>query len=435
MHINEIIVHPTSMLDGNATPPGAKSDTVRAVLSATLAKGRSRIINGGKGDNSCAMVRACQNLGAIIAEDATGVWTVDGVGAELPDEVRLNAGNSGIVLRLLAAIGSTTRHCIVDTSCPESLGRRGNIELVESLRQLGAVCYGSGEDARPPLVVGRGDGLHGGTITISGHRSSQFLSGLLFLSPLIEENVEITVIDDLPSRLMVMKTIDTLAQAGIEVTAGEALRHFTIRADQQYRPATFYVASDASSITGLLAAITAVPDSRVKVTNFFGDDLGTQTLIGVLNEMGASIEQHGNELICQGAPVLHPIDLDGARCPDSILPLVALACSAEGKSVFYNIGNLRFKECDRISDFRAELVAAGSDVEETRDSLIVNGHGRVLGGVKVQAHNDHSVVMALTVLALRSDHGLTVQEPGVVAQTYPTFFQDLEQLHAKIERR
>src|SRR5204862_1052056 len=119
--------------------------------------------------------------------------------------------------------GASTKRCIVGTSCPASLGRRGNYELIEALRQFGAECCGQGDDARPPLVVGRGNGLRGGKITISGKRSSQFLSGLLFLSPLVDEDIEIEVVDRLSSKAMVQMTLETLAMAGITVDGNPTL--------------------------------------------------------------------------------------------------------------------------------------------------------------------------------------------------------------------
>jgi 3-phosphoshikimate 1-carboxyvinyltransferase len=379
------------------------------------------------------MVRACQTLGATLVETADGIWEVEGVGHALPDECVLDAGNSGIVLRLLAAIGASTRRCIVDTSCPESLGRRGNYELIEALRQFGAECSGRGDEARPPLVVGRGNGLRGGKIAISGRRSSQFLSGLLFLSPLVGEDVEIEISDQLTSKSMVQMTLDTLTLAGIAVEQNAALTRFRIAGGQTYQAHTFSVPSDASSMAGLVTAVGAVPGSEVCVQGVAGNDMGTHAMLAALKQMGMSIEEKGNQLICRGAEVVQPIRLDGSTCQDSVLPMAALACFAHGTSTFYNVETLRFKECDRISDFRHELQAAGADVTEERDAIIIHGHGNVKGGTIVNGRHDHSVIMALAVVALRSKSGLTIQGAEAVSQTYPTFFKDLQKLGAAVE--
>src|SRR5438105_1007456 len=99
MQERAIQVSPCQLLHGVATPPGAKSGTVRAVLSATLAKGKSQVINGGTGDNIRAMVRGCETFGARISQVNGEVWEIEGVGHTLPEVCELDAGNSGIVLR------------------------------------------------------------------------------------------------------------------------------------------------------------------------------------------------------------------------------------------------------------------------------------------------------------------------------------------------
>jgi 3-phosphoshikimate 1-carboxyvinyltransferase len=112
--------------------------------------------------------------------------------------------------------------------------------------------------------------------------------------------------------------------------------------------------------------------------------------------------------------------------------MAALACFARGTSVFHNVETLRFKECDRISDFRHELVAAGADVEERRDAIIVHGRAGVRGGTTVSGRHDHSVVMALAAVAMRSELGLTIDGWRAVGQTYRGFFDDLSSLGATV---
>jgi 3-phosphoshikimate 1-carboxyvinyltransferase len=425
-------LYPCRALRGEVTPPGAKSATVRAVLSATLAGGTSSVRNGGTGDNVRAMVRACEAMGARVETGPGGEWSVTGVDHRLPAHLELDAGNSGIVLRLLAAVGAVTERCLVGSSCPESLGRRGNRELAEALAQLGAECRGEGEDFRPPLAVGRGGGLRGGRVTVSGRRSSQFLSGLLFLAPLVGEDLELEVVGGLTSRSMVRTTVQTLAAAGVEVRHDAGLTSFALAAGQRYRSATFTVPSDASSVAGLLGAAAAVPGSEVRIAGP-PEDEGTDVALGVLERMGVVLWRGKGELVCRGAERLHPVEVDGSTCTDSVLPLAALACFAEGTSRFHSCETLRYKECDRISDFRRQLVAAGADVEETRDSLVVHGRAAIRGGATVDGCHDHSVVMALSALALRSELGLTVRGAGSVAQTYPTFFEHLAALGAGVE--
>jgi 3-phosphoshikimate 1-carboxyvinyltransferase len=423
----------SSSLTGSVRPPGAKSDSVRAVLAATLSTGESLITNPGNGANVHAMVRACRQLGATVDDADPASWTVRGPQRGLTEETELSAGNSGIVLRLLAAVGASTRRCEITTPFADSLGSRENTELLESLPELGALCAARDNQGRLPVVVGRDQGLHGGLVKVSGARSSQFLSGLLFLAPLIGEDVEIRVVDQLSATSMVRTTLQTLARAGIQCDADPDLRGFRIAGGQRYRPGTFSVSADASSVAGACAAAAAVPGSQVLIDGLWGNDNGTSAMLDALTQLGAGIEVAEGSARVTGAEQLRAIDFDGSACPDSILAVAALACFAEGTSTFYNIETMRYKECDRISDFRRELLAAGADVEERQDALIVHGRPAIAGGVTVGGCHDHAVVMALAVLAMRSRAGLRIDGWKAVFQTYPSFFRDLATLGVDVD--
>jgi 3-phosphoshikimate 1-carboxyvinyltransferase len=113
--------------------------------------------------------------------------------------------------------------------------------------------------------------------------------------------------------------------------------------------------------------------------------------------------------------------------------LVAAACFAEGESVFYNVESLHYKESDRINDLCAELRQAGCMVIPRQDAIIVRGQPQgVEGGVLVDGHSDHRLLMALTIVGLRSRRGLTLNGVEHIAKSYPHFFDDLRQLGASI---
>jgi 3-phosphoshikimate 1-carboxyvinyltransferase len=127
-------------------------------------------------------------------------------------------------------------------------------------------------------------------------------------------------------------------------------------------------------------------------------------------------------------------EFDGDAFTDGVLAMVAAAVFAEGTSRFYNVENLRYKECDRITDFVTELRKAGADVEEGRSEIIVHGKPEgVEGGVEIDAHFDHRVIMALTVVGLRSRQGLTIRDAHHVAKSYPQYFDHLRSIGARVE--
>ena len=138
---------------------------------------------------------------------------------------------------------------------------------------------------------------------------------------------------------------------------------------------------------------------------------------------------NGDVVTLRGGRRLHGVEIDGDRIIDCIPVLVAAACFAEGESVFYNVESLHYKESDRIDDLCAELRKAGCSVVPKRDAIVVRGRPQgISGGVEVDGHSDHRLLMALAIAALRSQRGLTLSGVPHIAKSYPHFFTELQHL-------
>lgn len=428
LQYKELHVAPAGKLAGTLTPPAAKSYSARAVLAATLAPGTSRIDNVARSHNVRAMIDCCETLGAEI--DRSDLASIRITGPDrLQDGTTLCPGNSGIVLRLLMGATARLRKTTFVTPYVESLGKRSQSEMIQALRSLGVRCTAQGDDGRLPITL-EGAQAHGGEVTISGRRSSQFLSGLLYLGALLDEPLELRVEDELKARPMVRTTLRVLQTAGVRVEVDEDLMRYRTFPGSPYQPAHYTVGSDPASTAALLAVAAAV-DSSVEIRHHGLEELGG--VLEYLEGIGVSLTAGRSTLHVRGGGDLRPLDFDGSLAPDAVLPLAALVAHAEGTSRFYNIEHLRYKECDRISDFRRELERAGIAADEERDALIVHGSpGGSPGDAVISSHYDHAVVMAMSVLALRSKSGLTIKDPQYVAQTYPEFFGDLRRLGATV---
>ena len=356
---------------------------------------------------------------------------IQGVGRPISTQpVKLNVGNAGAVLRLMLGISALLPEATFVTDHPHSLGKRPNRELLEALTSLGAVCTGTGEEGYLPITI-RGGDLHGGRVTISGARSSQYLSSLLFLAPLIGERVEINVVDGLKSQALVQVTLNVLDEAGITVEHDTALRHYSIEAGQRYQPREYTVPGDYPSAAALLAAcaVATDPASEVTLLRLRPDEEVGVELRRAFSAMGADIQIDGETMRLRGGRRLRGIEMDGDSAIDCIPVLVAAACFAEGESVFYNIEGLHYKESDRINDLCTELRRAGCIVTPRNDAIIVRGQPQgIEGGVVVDGHSDHRLLMALAIVGLRSHHGLTLTGTEHIAKSYPQFFADLQRL-------
>lgn len=436
----KLYVAPTSRLYGKPEVPSSKYYTLRYMLAAMLAEGESRVLFPAESDDSDALFRGCRAMGAELSweDEQHAVLLVRGVGRPRSvGPVTINVGNAGAVARLLLGLGALLPEVTFVTDHPQSLGKRPNREILEALTTLGATCEGTGPEGCLPVTI-RGGKLHGGRVAVSGARSSQYISSLLFLAPLIGETLEIEVVDGLKSQPLVRATLEVLHEAGIEVEHDEALRHFSVAGGQSYRPREYVLPGDYPSAAALFSACMVAndPSSGLQLSRLRpGDEVG-EYLLSAYRAMGADLQVDRETVTVRGGRRLRGIELDGDAVIDCIPVLVAAACFAEGESVFYNIESLHYKESDRIDDLCAELRRAGCMVMPQRDAIIVRGRPQgIEGGVVVDGHSDHRLLMALAIVALRSRRGLTLNGVEHIAKSYPHFFEELQRLGAEIKEQ
>jgi 3-phosphoshikimate 1-carboxyvinyltransferase len=435
--VQKITIAPSNLLYGQPEVPSSKYYTLRYLLAASLATGESQVLFPAESDDSEALFRGCRAVGTELfwEDERRRTLLVRGRSHfQGTEPVTINVGNAGAVLRLLLGIGALLPEVTFTTDHPQSLGKRPNRELLEALNSLGAACEGSGAEGYLPITI-HGGKLHGGHIAISGARSSQYLSSLLFLAPLLPASLEIEVIDELKSQPLVRATLSVLHEAGIAVEYESTLRHFNIAGGQSYQPRKYVVPGDYPSAAALLAACAVAndPASEIRLSRLQpGDEVG-ETLLAAFVAMGADLQRNGDTITLRGGQRLHGVEVDGDLLIDCIPVLVAAACFAEGESVFYNIESLHYKESDRIDDLCAELRRAGCTVSPRSDAIIVQGRPQgIEGGVVVDGHSDHRLLMALAIVALRSQRGLTLTGTEHIAKSYPDFFAELQRLGVEI---
>ena len=424
----------TKKLTGRLNPPSSKNYTTRYLLVAALAEGESRIHYPAKSADSDALIRCLVALGATIDEEVDHEGgrhlRVVGFGRNPQNPGTLNAGNAGAVTRFLMGIAALLSEVRFETDFDHSLGQRPHDDLLLALEQLGV--RSQSEQGKLPIVL-HGGNLHGGHVQVSGSVSSQFLSALLFVAPLIPEDVEIDVINDLVSKPLVRTTIEVIQLAGIRIHASDDLMHFEIPGGQAYLPGEYSVNGDYPSAAAVLAA-GALTNSEITVERLFEDRQGERAIVDVLQHFGVGVNYDGCSVSIQQHRGLRGIEFDGDTATDMVLALLPMAALAAGETRVHSIGNLRMKECDRISVPVEELQRVGVDCDEGPTEIVVRGNPKGYeGGIEVQTHDDHRVAQMLTLLGLRCRKGLIISDADTVAKSYPAFFDDLISLGARIE--
>jgi len=424
-----VYVGPGSAFKGEVTVPGSKNYTSRYIWLSALTEGESTITSPALNDDARSLIECCRKLGAKINIERN-VLRVKGFGRHGREVQTLDPGNGGLVLRLLLAYGlflSTTRYV---SSYPESLGKRPQGDLVDALRELGAEV----EDNRGclPIVIHGQKLLAKRDVTLSGRVSSQFATALLLVAPLLG-GLTLRINQPLSSRPPLATTIRVMAEAGIKVEADWEHLRFVVPAGS-YRSASYRVPGDYPGASALLAA-AAIQESHVVLKRLLLDDVqGERAVIPYLQKMGVEIIPGPEGVLVKGGQPLKAQDFSGEEATDAVLSMAAVAACGEGRSRFMRVGNLRWKESDRISDFARELKKIGVKVEEYPEEFSITGNPKGYeGGVSIDAHHDHRIIMACSALALRTKQGLTIDGAEHVSKSYPDFFKDLASLGANVE--
>jgi 3-phosphoshikimate 1-carboxyvinyltransferase len=275
-----------------------------------------------------------------------------------------------------------------------------------------------------------GGGFPGGHAVIDARRSSQFVSAIALAAPYANQNISLEFLDgELVSRPYVENTVEVMRAFGghVELSAGglEVKRG-------GYRPVSFRVEPDASAAAYPFVA-AAITGGTVLVPGLGpGSRQADMGILGVLVAMGCTVEWNGGGVSLAGpAEGLHGVDVDMRDMPDAVLALAVAGAFASGPTRLTNIANLRIKESDRLHALETELRKLGADAETGPDWLVVRP--RSLHGAHIDTYDDHRMAMAFSLAGLVVP-GVVIRDPGCVAKTWPTFFEDMGQLWADGDR-
>ena len=428
------IIPVTHPLKAAVRVPGSKSMTNRALLIASLAKGKTRIANALFSDDSSYFARALQTLGFEIQLDAVNrQMTVAGLGGSIPAErAELYIGNAGTAARFLTAFLTLGNgDYLLDGD--SRMRQRPIGDLVNALIQLGAKIESTLNVEResqnhflcPPVKVAA-NGLPGGKTTIAGDISSQFLSALLMVAPYAKNPVEIALTSKLNSSPYVDLTLKVMQDFGIRV-ARQGDEYFHIQ-PARYLPLTSYrIESDASAASYFFAA-PAICGGSVRVENISRQsEQGDIAFLDVLQEMGCTVQAGDDFIVVTGAQSLSGMDVDMRDIPDTAQTLAAIAPFASSPTRIRGIASARVKETDRIHATCTELRRLGVRVDEFEDGMTIYPCDQIQPAT-IETYNDHRMAMAFALIGLRVP-GIRIENPACVAKTFPHFFEVLDRLH------
>ena len=422
---------PAAALKGRIRVPGDKSISHRALMFGALAVGETRASGLLEGEDVLSTAGALRAMGTTIDRLGDGEWRIQGVGVGglLQPQQALDMGNSGTSTRLL--MGLVASHPITATFVGDaSLSKRPMGRVTQPLAEMGADFTASPGGTLPLTVRGAHPAV---PITYRLPVASAQVKSAVLLAGLNTAGIT-RVIEPVPTRDHTERMLKGFgADLSVAIENGE--RVISIRGEADLKPQTIVVPGDPSSAAFFVVAALLVPGSELLIENV-GLNPTRAGLFDVLRQMGGQIEEL-NAREVGGEPVadllvrhsaLHGITVDPAIAPSMIdeFPILFVAASfAKGRTVTTGLDELRVKESDRLSVMAAALIAAGAQVTEQEDGLVIDGTGGqpLAGttGAAVVTHLDHRIAMSMAVAGLASRSGVEVDDTRPIATSFPVF--------------
>lgn len=422
----------TPHVAGEVLIPGSKSQSIRALFFALMAKGRSDLDNLLVSEDTECAIRVCRALGADIVREGDTVQ-VQSVGLPLQTEATtLHAGDSGITTRFVLPICGflAQPHPPVVVTCGEQMRARPIASLAEALQCLGMSVEYVNDSGKLPLQIS--GTLIGGEATVSGI-TSQYLSALLVALP-CAPNSSVIRVEKLHERPYVDLTLAWLQRQNIRYVhrrPTSELDEFEIVGGQHYQPFDITIPGDFSSASYFIAAACLLGTEVTLLGLDYHEPQGDKRLVSILQEMGADIDIHSDRLIIRGGRPLQGIHIDANDIPDLLPTLAVIGTRASGRTTITNVPQARIKETDRIHSMTEGLRKMGATIEEFSDGMTV--YPSDLVGAEVAGFHDHRTVMALALAGLLAQGETRISHARAIEKTFPTYVHCMQSLGARLD--
>jgi 3-phosphoshikimate 1-carboxyvinyltransferase len=390
----------TNVLKGTATLlPASKSIANRALIINALAGGKSELQNLSDANDTQLMLRLVNATAPVIdVEDA------------------------GTTMRFLTAYFSVTHQHKVLTGTSRMKERPIGI-LVNALRSLGVDIVYTEKDGYPPMEIKGFSGQKTDTIRIRGDVSSQFISALMMIAPVLPKGLNLELEGKIGSRPYIEMTASIMQHFGVQVSF---TGNIVSVKPQTYKAASFTVESDWSAASYWFALAAMAEDAEIMLPKLSLQSLqGDSVITKIMEQLGVSAQMENSLLKLTKKNHVNEITWDFTHCPD-LAQTVAVVCTAKGiKGNFTGLESLRIKETDRIAALQQELKKIGGDLIE-----IDSAHWTLLPSKALPAkasfatYKDHRMAMAFAPLVTLMD--VEIDKGDVVRKSYPNYWNDLK---------
>lgn len=427
-------------VDWTVDVPGSKSMTNRALLMAALSDGEVKLEGVLFSDDSRHFLESLVSLGFMVdINESEKAVTVLGCGGNIPKkQAVINVGSAGTAARFLTAmLGFSDGEYTIEAS--EQMKKRPMQELFSLLTGVGAnITYLETEGRLPVKICGRRNPKAGADqskadgnplqLSLDISKSTQFLSALLLISPMIPQGLDIHITSEKTDGSYIRITRKMLADAGVEVKYGG--KNYRIDPKAVYQKKHYQIEPDVSAACYFYAA-AAITGGRALVKHVHKDNSqGDMKFLDVLAQMGCTVTEKadGIEVTGPAEDTLKGIEIDMNDFSDQALTLAAMAPFCKSDVHITHIGHIRGQECDRLHAMLEELTKRGITCTEEPDAITIKP-GIPSAGI-VSTYEDHRVAMSFALLGLKVD-GIVIDNPSCCRKTFENYFDLLDQLSCK----
>lgn len=380
----------------------SKSESNRALILRALSQEPFELEN-------LASARDTQTLISLLGSDAD----------------MLDVKDAGTTMRFLTAFLCVQERDQIITGTPRMCNRPIGI-LVEALRELGAgISYWKREGYPPLHIASKGKKMHGGHLAIKGNVSSQFISALLMIGPILPGGLELELVGKINSRPYLEMTLSLMEHLGVVC---EWQGNTIIVPEKAYEPNPIVIESDWSAASYWYTIVAFSEDAEIFLTGLRKDSRqGDSRIANIMRDFGVKSKFTSEGVLLskyKRKPSKKTIDIDFSATPD-LAQTVAVVSGGLGIPVrMTGLETLRIKETDRIEALQIELIKFGIAMQEEESETFVISGTFSPSNRPVATYEDHRMAMAFAPFALLQP-SLEIADPEVVEKSYPEFWDHL----------
>lgn len=404
-----------NFIDCNIDLPFSKSIINRLLVINRLSGGSA--ISGFVPDSSDTIV-----MQRLLHEISTKSINSDTV-------TEINVGNAGTVMRFLTAVLAVTPGKWLITGT-DRMQQRPVKPLTDALQSLGADITFKNITGYPPVFIPGNSQLMGGTVQLNAGISSQFISALMMLGPVLEGGIDIELLGNIISGSYIRMTQSLMQKCGANVNfSGNTIKI----PEGKYNEIDFsaLVEPDWSAAAFWYQVAAFTPDAIIVLKGLRGESVQGDSVLPVIYAnlgVGSVFSKEGLQLTKSEKPPLSEFDYDFTECPD-LAQAVIVTCATLGiRGRFSGLKTLRVKETDRIEALKNELTKLGYGVTVFDDQIFLDGVNSISlhnqTPVVIKCYDDHRMAMSFATLALLRDD-ICLDDPEVVKKSYPGFWKDM----------